>query len=94
MGMFYLVGHGLKIMKMMSNFPKTTQTWLEAWKNSPLTKDWTEIQWQFLEDTALLHASVWEDGNLSAMGELRRRCKMMGLTFNNRTTEQKKNNAA
>lgn len=33
MGMFCLIGRGLK---MVSNFPKTTQTWLEAWKNSPL----------------------------------------------------------
>lgn len=58
-----------------------TKRWYKSWRDSPTTDSWDARQWQFLFDTALVHQTVWYDGDLSKLGELRAREAQMGLIF-------------
>ena len=49
------------------------------WGESPLSADYTQTDWDFLLDTALIHARFWM-GNLSLAGELRLRVAKFGAT--------------
>ncbi len=64
-----------------SEWPQETETWFEAWRSSTRTNNWDQAQWQYLYDTALVHAEVWGSGNMFLIGELRQREAYMGLTF-------------
>ena len=72
------------------DYPEATLEWFESWRRSNITDTWTELQWQYLFDTALLHASVWGMGNFQSMGELRRRQETMGLSFTQQAKPQSK----
>jgi hypothetical protein len=63
------------------SWPAATQVWFDTWRTSQHTDSWTPEQWQFLFDTALVHAAVWGQGNFQMLGELRLRSEKMGLTF-------------
>ena len=71
------------------DYPDATLEWFESWRKSSITDNWTELQWQYLFDTAFLHASIWGMGNFQNMGELRRRQEAMGLTFKPPKQERK-----
>lgn len=56
-----------------------TQEWWRMWAESPLSADFTQSDWDFLLDTAMLHTRYWS-GNMSVAGELRLRVAKFGAT--------------
>jgi hypothetical protein len=65
------------------DWPDSTVAWFSAWRDSSRTDSFDSLQWQYMFDTALVHASVWGSGNFAMLGELRARLIQMGLTFDN-----------
>lgn len=63
------------------DWPEETVTWFNAWRDSPITETWGDVEWQYFYDTALVHASIWGSSNFAMLGELRGRLHAMGLTF-------------
>jgi hypothetical protein len=61
--------------------PWTVQTakWWLTWRRSPQAQTFTESDWDFLLDTAMLHQEFWS-GSLSVAGELRLRVGKFGAT--------------
>lgn len=62
------------------DWPTRTVEWWEMWRESPLSEHFTASDWEFLLDTALLHAAVWGGGNLDRLAELRLRVAKFGAT--------------
>lgn len=62
------------------DWPQRTRDWWDMWGNSALSRTFSSNDWDFLLDTALLHAAAWGDGNMSAMAELRLRVAKFGAT--------------
>lgn len=62
------------------DWPQRTVDWWDMWGNSELARTFSANDWDFLLDTALLHAAAWGDGNMSAMAELRLRVAKFGAT--------------
>ena len=60
-------------------WPQRTREWWAMWGRSPLTKEFTENDWNELLDTAVLHAAYWS-GKLGVAGELRLRVAKFGAT--------------
>ena len=60
-------------------WPAQTKTWWRMWGESPLSADFTETDWSFLLDTAILHARFWR-GDVKAAAELRLRVAKFGAT--------------
>lgn len=56
-----------------------TRRWWETWRTSPQAQAFTSTDWDFLLDTALLHAEYWA-GNTSVGAELRLRVAKFGAT--------------
>ena len=71
------------------SWPDATITWFAAWRDSPRSDTWDEAQWQYMFDTALVHASVWGSGNFQMLGELRSRLHLMGLDFTEQSSTPK-----
>lgn len=60
-------------------WPERTREWWRMWAESPLSVDFTASDWDFLLDTALLHAKYWL-GDTKLAGEIRLRCAKFGQT--------------
>lgn len=60
-------------------WPVVTLAWWETWRSSPQAKTFTQTDWDFLTDTALLHARFWA-GDEKVAGELRLRVAKFGAT--------------
>ena len=60
-------------------WPEITVRWWAMWGSSPLSADFTETDWAFLMDTAVLHARYWQ-GDTKVAGELRLRVAKFGAT--------------
>ena len=60
-------------------WPVQTRSWWETWRSSPQSQSFTDTDWGFLLDTALLHAELWA-GNGSVAAELRLRVAKFGAT--------------
>ncbi|RKN40945.1 hypothetical protein [Streptomyces hoynatensis] len=60
-------------------WPHRTVEWWEMWKASPQAEHFSSTDWDFLLDTALVHARFWT-GNLAAGAELRLRVAKFGAT--------------
>ena len=60
-------------------WPPRTRDWWDMWGRSPLTRDFTENDWDALLDTAVLHAEFWK-GNTKVAPELRLRTAKYGAT--------------
>jgi hypothetical protein len=56
-----------------------TVAWWESWRRSPQAQTFTDTDWDFLRDTALLHDMFWR-GKSSVAGELRLRVAKFGAT--------------
>lgn len=69
------------------DWPEQTRVWWQAWHDSSLSKDWTPLDWQFLLDTAVIHAQFWS-GDTSVAGELRARQSKIGATADDRARLQ------
>lgn len=62
------------------DWPAPTRDWWISWGIHPMAETFTESDWQFLLDTALLHAAVWGKGDLKQLPELRLRVAKYGVT--------------
>jgi len=60
-------------------WPAATVTWWSTWRESAQAKTFTETDWSFLLDTAVLHAEFWL-GDRSVAAELRLRAAKFGAT--------------
>lgn len=60
-------------------WPARTREWWQTWRESPIAADFTAVDWEFLLETALLHARFW-GGDSSVAGELRLRVAKFGAT--------------
>lgn len=60
-------------------WPDATTSWWETWRKSPQAETFTDTDWSFLLDTAVLHAEFWL-GNRALAGELRLRAAKFGAT--------------
>ncbi|WP_030670665.1 hypothetical protein [Streptomyces rimosus] len=64
-------------------WPERTRAWWATWVASPQAEHFSSTDWEFLLDTALIHAKVWS-GDLSAAPELRLRVAKHGATMEDR----------
>lgn len=60
-------------------WPAVTLDWWSTWRRSPQAQTFTDTDWSFLVDTAVLHAEFWL-GNRAAAAELRLRVAKFGAT--------------
>lgn len=61
------------------DWPEPTRDWWDMWANAPQAEHFMQTDWQFLLDTALVHAELWA-GNIGAAAELRLRVAKLGST--------------
>lgn len=64
-------------------WPEQTQRWWWTWRRSPQAKTFTPTDWDFMIDTALLHARLW-GGDSRVAAELRLRVAKFGATLEDR----------
>ncbi len=62
-----------------ATWPEQTKRWWNTWRRSPQAKTHTETDWDFLLETAVLHAQFWLGDN-SVAAELRLRVAKFGAT--------------
>lgn len=62
-----------------AEWPQRTLDWWEMWKASPQAEHFSSTDWDFLLDTAVVHARLWS-GEMSAAAELRLRVAKFGAT--------------
>lgn len=60
-------------------WPDATKAWWETWRTCALASKFTDTDWSFLLDTAVLHGEFWL-GDRSLAGELRLRAAKFGAT--------------
>jgi hypothetical protein len=56
-----------------------TVKWWELWRTAELSNTFTDLDWSFLLDTAVLHTRFWT-GDMKAAAELRLRVAKFGMT--------------
>ena len=61
------------------DWPDATLEWWDTWRKSPQAQTFTDTDWSFLLDTAVLHMRFW-DGDNKVAGELRLRAAKFGAT--------------
>ena len=63
-------------------WPIQTVEWWARWDGSPLAKGFTEHDWDYLLDTAVLHAQFWLalGSTTKLAGEIRQRMAKFGVT--------------
>lgn len=61
------------------DWPAPTRAWWDTWRRSPQAQTLTATDWDFLTDTALLHARFWS-GDEKVAAELRLRVAKFGAT--------------
>jgi hypothetical protein len=66
--------------RLPKGLPPETRQWWRAVASMPHCSLWTETDWQFALDTALVHAAFIA-GDLKQAGELRSRSKVLGMTL-------------
>lgn len=64
-------------------WPAQTRAWWHSWRTSAMAQRFTPVDWDFLMDTALLHAKMWL-GDTSVAAELRLRVSKLGATDEDR----------
>lgn len=63
------------------DWPEATIEWWNMWARHPLSTSYSDSDWAFLQDTALLHAACWgEERELKWLPELRLRVAKFGAT--------------
>jgi len=62
------------------SWPAQTQVWWANWGASAQAQLMTSTDWDVMLETALLHARVWGDGEVTVMAELRLRVAKFGAT--------------
>ena len=69
------------------DWPTRTRDWWALWSKSPQAEHFCSTDWDFLLDTALIHAEFWS-GNTSVGSELRLRVAKFGATPEDRARLQ------
>ena len=64
-------------------WPERTREWWQSWIDSPQAEHFGSADWQYLLDTALIHARHWS-GDKTAAAELRLRVSEFGATPSSR----------
>ncbi|MER7169156.1 hypothetical protein ABT336_24230 [Micromonospora sp. NPDC000207] len=64
-------------------WPEQTRVWWANWSRAPQAEHFMQTDWDFLLDTALIHAELWA-GNAAVAGELRLRVSKVGSTAEDR----------
>jgi hypothetical protein len=57
-----------------------TRDWWQMWARSPQAIGFTETDWSFLLDTALMHHAMWSKGQWTLAAEVRLRVAKFGAT--------------
>ncbi|WUU91695.1 hypothetical protein OHA34_07820 [Spirillospora sp. NBC_01491] len=57
-----------------------TQEWWAMWRRSAQADTFTETDWSFLMDTALMHHAMWSKGQWTLAAEVRLRVAKYGAT--------------
>lgn len=65
------------------DWPAPTRSWWENWRRSAQAQRMTDTDWDFMLDTAMLHAELWS-GNGAVAPELRLRVAKFGATLEDR----------
>lgn len=73
----FRIERGGKLVEFV--WPERTREWWEMWKASPQAEHFGSTDWDYLLDTALIHARLWS-GDMSAAAELRLRVAAFGAT--------------
>lgn len=60
-------------------WPAATAQWWNMWAQHPIAETFTDSDWSFLLDTALIHGAYWT-GDLKLGAELRQRVAKFGAT--------------
>jgi hypothetical protein len=60
-------------------WPQQTRDWWDTWRKAPQAQTFTDTDWSFLLDTAVLHGEYWL-GDRSVAAELRLRVAKFGAT--------------
>jgi hypothetical protein len=68
-----------QIVKRRFNYPKATQDWWKMLGQHPLSPEFTDLDWSYLAETALIHAHFWK-GDMRVASELRLREAKYGFT--------------
>jgi hypothetical protein len=68
----------------MGGWPERTEAWWAMWGASPQAEHFSSTDWDYLLDTAVLHAQVWGSGSISHLTELRLRVAKFGATMEDR----------
>lgn len=71
------------------DWPQETIAWFESWRESPRTDGWDAQQWNYLIETAIVHAEIFSSMNFAMLGELRARESYMGVTFDQKQPKKK-----
>lgn len=62
-----------------ADFHPRTIDWWRSWRASPLAQHMSDVDWDFLLDTAILHSRMW-NGDDRLAGEIRLRVSKFGAT--------------
>lgn len=73
------VNEGGEITTAAFKWHPRTREWWRMWAESPLSAEFTQSDWDFLLDTAMLHTRYWM-GQMAAASELRLRVAKFGAT--------------
>ncbi|MEV4971950.1 hypothetical protein [Streptomyces scopuliridis] len=57
-----------------------TVAWWNTWRESAQASTFTDTDWSFLLDTALMHHSMWDKGQWTLAAEVRLRAAKFGAT--------------
>ena len=63
------------------DWPTQTRQWWRAWGEAAVAEKFTQLDWEYLLGTALLHAKLWERQSTEAAKELRLREEAFGVTI-------------
>lgn len=66
------------------NWHPQTRAWWETWRRSALAQTWTDTDWDFLLDTALMHHEMWDRQSWALAAEVRLRVSKLGATVEDR----------
>lgn len=70
--------HGPELPESI-DWPDATREWWSTWRTCAQASTFTDTDWSFLLDTAILHMEFW-DGDRSVAAELRLRAAKFGAT--------------
>lgn len=62
------------------DWPLQTIRWWAAWGEAAIAEHFTQLDWEYLLGTALLHKKLWERESTEAAKELRLREEAFGVT--------------